>query len=328
MDLVVVGLEFLGDDVGIDELVADLAMGILEADREGLQVLLAGLGEQRDDQAGIDAPRQQHADRHVGDHAPVHRQPQRREQPFAPLVCRHVDVRVGALVVHLPVDVVLHAAVRLDDPDGGRRQLLDALEDRPRGGHHGMERHVVVQADPVDLGVDAAAGDEGGQGGGEAQLARRLGDVERLDAEAVTGQHDAAAVALEDGEGEHAVEALHAGRSPRVIRLQDHLGVGVREERIALGLQLLAQFRIVVDAAVEGDRQAEIGVHHRLFGARRQVDDRQAAMAEHHPAAPDDAFGVRAARRHRFGHACKCGGGRHRPVEGQFAANATHTSVS
>ena len=43
---------------------------------------------------------------------------------------------------------------------------------------------------------------------------------------------------------------------------------------------LLPQLDVVVDAAVEGDRQAECGVHQRLRPADGQVDDRQAPMAE------------------------------------------------
>ena len=54
-DLMVVGVEPLGDEVGVLELVAlDPADG-LEADRERRQTVLTRLGEQPDDQAGIHA---------------------------------------------------------------------------------------------------------------------------------------------------------------------------------------------------------------------------------------------------------------------------------
>jgi hypothetical protein len=46
--------------------------------------------------------------------------------------------------------------------------------------------------------------------------------------------------------------------------------------------QLGAQFRIVVDGAVEHQRGAAGGVEHRLLRARRQVDDRQPAVAQPH----------------------------------------------
>ena len=67
----------LGDDVGELELVALPAAGRLEADAEGRQAVLARLGEQPDDEAGVQPAGQQHADRHVGDHPALDRDPQR-----------------------------------------------------------------------------------------------------------------------------------------------------------------------------------------------------------------------------------------------------------
>jgi hypothetical protein len=51
-----------------------------------IRPVLARLGEQPDDDAGVDAARQQHADRHVGHHAALHRGAQRRQQAVAPLL--------------------------------------------------------------------------------------------------------------------------------------------------------------------------------------------------------------------------------------------------
>ncbi|MDT4821342.1 hypothetical protein FQZ97_545170 [compost metagenome] len=53
--LLVAGAVVAGDQVGIFELVAALAAGILEADGEGGQLLHTGLGQQADQQAGIHA---------------------------------------------------------------------------------------------------------------------------------------------------------------------------------------------------------------------------------------------------------------------------------
>ena len=78
VDLVVVGGELLGDHVGVAELVALADADVVEADAEGGQLLLSrGLGQQRDDQARVKAAGEQHADRHVGDHPALHRDPQR-----------------------------------------------------------------------------------------------------------------------------------------------------------------------------------------------------------------------------------------------------------
>ena len=84
-DLVVVGFEPLGDDVGVLELVALDATDRLEADRERRQAVLARLGEQPDDQARVDATRQQTADGHVGDQSAIDGHPQSLENRILPI---------------------------------------------------------------------------------------------------------------------------------------------------------------------------------------------------------------------------------------------------
>ena len=76
-DLVMIGVEALGHDVGVLEFVALDAAGRLEADGERRQSVLAGLGEQADDQAGVHPAGQQAADRHVGDESTLDRGAQR-----------------------------------------------------------------------------------------------------------------------------------------------------------------------------------------------------------------------------------------------------------
>ena len=75
--LVVVGVEFLGDQVGELEFVTLPVADPLEADAERLQPVLTGVGQQRHDHAGVDAAGEQHPDRHVGHHPPLHRGLQR-----------------------------------------------------------------------------------------------------------------------------------------------------------------------------------------------------------------------------------------------------------
>jgi hypothetical protein len=108
-----------------------------------------------------------------------------------------------------------------------------------------VEGHVVVQGDRVDRGVDGAAREQGGQRAGEPDPVRRLGEVERLDAEAVPAQGQDTGVALGDREREHAQEALDAARPPAVERFEQHLGVGVGEEAVACALELGAQLAVV-----------------------------------------------------------------------------------
>ena len=188
-----------------------------------------------------------------------------------------------------------------DGADGGRRQLAHAGQDGPRRRHHRVERHVVVQRDRVERGVDVAGGQQRGQRGGEAQPARRLGQVQRLDAQPVAGQGEHAGVAVGHGEGEHAQEVVDAVGAPAVERLDQHLGVGGGEEPVAVALQLVAQLLVVVDAAVEHRGQAEVGVDHRLGAALGQVDDLQPAVPERDRPGGVQAGAVGAARCHRGG---------------------------
>jgi hypothetical protein len=143
-----------------------------------------------------------------------------------------------------------------------------------------MPAQVVVQRDRIELGIDAAAGQQRRQGRGEAQRIRGLGQIQRLDPEPVADQQQPARAVLVDREREHPGKAPHAVTAPLVVGLEDHLGVAGGEEAVPVAFELAAQLVVVVDAAVEPDRQTELGIGHRLVPAARQVDDLQPAMRE------------------------------------------------
>src|SRR5205085_2931428 len=137
--------------------------------------------------------------------------------------------------------------------------------------------------------------DDPGQGRGEAQPLLGLAIVKRLDPEPVAGQRNPSALPLVDGEGEHALEPLDAARAPGVPGLQDHLGVAAREEAVAEPLKLVAKLLVIVDAAVEDEVEAELGIHHRLGRTGREVDDLQPLVAEADPPAHQLPAGIGAA---------------------------------
>ena len=181
----------------------------------------------------------------------------------------------------------------------------------------------MVERHRVERGVDPAAGEQGGQGRGEAQGAGLLGDVEGLDAEAVAGEHEPPAVALGDGEREHADEPVDEPLAPRVVGLEDDLGVGGGEEAVARRGELLAELAVVVDAAVEDDREAEVGVHHGLAPRGGQVDDAQAAVAERRGSLGPQAARVGPPVAHGRGHAVD-GRDVGRPIPAQLARDPAH----
>nr|WP_254127036.1 hypothetical protein [Aquihabitans sp. G128] len=181
----------------------------------------------------------------------------------------------------------------------------------------------MVQRHRVDGRVDTAAGEDGRQGRGEAEPPAHVGQVQRLDPQAVAAEQQAPAVTLGDGEGEHAHQPFDEAVAPLPVGLEQHLGVAVGEEPVALVGQLAAQLRVVVDAAVEGHGQAELGVVHRLLAGGREVDDGQPAVAQRHLPLRPTAPGVGATGHHRVGH------GRHRSHVGlvsgrELSGKATH----
>ena len=151
-------------------------------------------------------------------------------------------------------------------------------------------------------GVDLAAGEQRRQGRGEAQPPVGRREVERLDAEAVAAEDDPAGLPLVDREGEHAVEARDEIGAEGVIGLQQHLGIALREERVAARLEFGAEFLVIVDAAVEDDGQPERGVGERLTRCVGQVDDLEAAMAEGDAVVSNDPHAIGPARCEAVGH--------------------------
>ena len=272
--------ELARDEVGVLELVARLARSGVEADAERLEPDLALLREQAHDQRRVETAGEQHADGDVRDHAALDGQPQRGEHGVAPVGRRHPGELGAPDVLGAPVDVVGERAVRLHGAHGRRGQLAHAVQDRVRRRDDGVEAHVVVQGDLVDRRVDLAALEQRRQARGEPQPVRGPGVVQRLDPEPVAAQGEHAGVAVQDGEGEHPEEALDARRAPLVEGLEQHLGVGVGEEAVAVALQLLAELAEVVDQAVEDGGQAQLVVDHRLRTALGEVEDLEPAVPE------------------------------------------------
>ncbi len=138
----------------------------------------------------------------------------------------------------------------------------------------------MVQGHGVDRSVDTASCQERRKGRGEAQNAPGLGEVQRLDAEPVPAQDYPARVTLGDAEREHTFETLHEALSPAVVAFQEHISIAGREEAVSPLLEFATELGVVVDAAVEGYGQPELGLYHRLGAAVGEVNDLQASEGE------------------------------------------------
>ncbi len=180
----------------------------------------------------------------------------------------------------------------------------------------------------VDRPVDAAGREQGGQCRGETQAAvRGRGQIQRLDAEPVAAEDDSPARGgLDDGEGEHPDQAVDEPLGAEAaIGGEDDLGVRGRPEPLARGLELRPQLAVVVDAAVEDDRQAPVVIHHRLGAGLGEVDDLQPPVDEADPPGDPAAVAIGPARSQGRRHALERGQVRRRPRAGDLPAEAAHS---
>ncbi len=108
----------------------------------------------------------------------------------------------------------------------------------------------------------------------------------------VAGEEEAAAAAVEDGQGEHAVEAADAILTVLLVGVQQHLGVGAGVEAVAQLFELGAQLAEVVDLAVVDDPEGLVLVVDGLTPGL-EVDDGEAPVPHGHIAFAEPALVVR-----------------------------------
>ena len=101
----------------------------------------------------------------------------------------------------------------------------------------------------------------------------------------------------------HAVETLHAILAPGVVGLEDDLGIAFGEKVVTHLHQFGAQFLVVVDRAVEYQRQLQVVIHHGLVRMCGQVNDGQPPVAECQRSAVEEPFVIRPAPRQLCRHA-------------------------
>ncbi len=141
---------------------------------------------------------------------------------------------------------------------------------------------------------------EGPNLGRERELSGSPAKIERLDAEGPANQRQFVGAPIEDGEGEHPIEALGELDGAEVfVAVDEHFGVGRAAEGVSLRDQVRAQLEKVVDFAVVDDLDLSVLVCHRLAAQRAEVDDRQPAHAD-----ADAGFDERCRSRPVHGGAC------------------------
>ena len=115
---------------------------------------------------------------------------------------------------------------------------------------------------------------------------------ERTDTSAVAGQQQPAPLGVPQRNRELAVEMADEVIAVLFVQVHDHFGVGLRIETMALAFQLLPQFDVVEDLAVEHRPHGAPLVVDRLL-AGGKINDRQPRMRQPHAVAHMEAVTVR-----------------------------------
>src|SRR5262249_4647806 len=103
-------------------------------------------------------------------------------------------------------------------------------------------------------------------------------------------------------DGEHAIELVQEIEAAVFVQMNDDFGVAmVGGKPVSGALELLAQLDVVVDLAVEDDRNGAVFVEDRLLTGGH-VDDRQTAHPQRYVRRLPVAGGVRPAVAQAFGH--------------------------
>jgi hypothetical protein len=255
---------------------------LLEPDREGPHRLRGLLRRERREHAGVDAAREQHADRHVRDEVRTHRVAEPRPQLLDEL--RLVVVPLGQRPrAREPLEP---RGAALPDEQVAGRQLAHLAEDRERRRHR-VEREERLERVEVDLAARQRA-----QLRRESELVAAGAVVERLDPEAVAREHEPLPRRVPERDCEHAAQPSREVEAPLLVAVDEHLGVAVRREAMAVALEPVAQLGVVVDLAVLDDVDRLVLVRERLV-AGVEVDDRESPRGQSDRAVDERAVRVR-----------------------------------
>ena len=156
--------------------------------------------------------------------------------------------------------------------------------------------------------------------GGEVEPARRFGVIERLDAERIARQDQAAGRGIVDGDRVHAAQPVGEFGTILQVKMQRRLAVGLGAKRRAG--QFVEQFDVIVNLAV-GDERGTVRPFDRL-PAGRQIDDREASLQQGDAAPDTAALAVRPAMGQRPLHGIENARRRRRAVGGHDASDPAH----
>ena len=189
------------------------------------------------------------------------------------------------LLLQAPVALDARRAAGFEHQRVARRQLVDAFEHRQRRIDQ-PQREVLVERSKIHPRRPAVEREQRLDLGcaGEAALVAQV--VQRLLSEVIARCQQAATLHVPQHEREHAAQAIEQPIAMALVQRDDDLAVAVRQESVAVLLELAAQLAVVVDLAVADQQDRAVGVVQRLLAAGK-VDDRQPAMSQAWPGRRD-----------------------------------------
>ena len=108
----------------------------------------------------------------------------------------------------------------------------------------------------------------------------RLEVVKRLDAHRIASDEKAISPRIPDRKREHTAKFSEAMFAPTSVGLQGDFGVGFACEGDAFVLKLRPNFAKVIDLAVVHDAVSVRGILHGLMPVRREIENREASIAQ------------------------------------------------
>ena len=122
--------------------------------------------------------------------------------------------------------------------------------------------------------------EERGQLRGEGKGAVSMKIVEGLFSKAVASQKKTPCAGIINGKRPHAIESGKHPLPPFAPCVEQDFGIRVVcGENVSLGEEFAAKFRVIVDFAIENNRDGSVSGNHRLR-ATDEIDDREAAVAQ------------------------------------------------
>ena len=142
------------------------------------------------------------------------------------------------------------------------------------------ESQVVDEPGGIDARLHEASPKQRADFRGKNKIGTGLRIVQRLDAHRIARDEQAMAAGVPQGEGKHAAELCQAIFSPARIGFQQDFSIGVADKTCAGFLEFVPNVAEVVDLAVVDDPVAGFGIVHGLVSQRREIKNRQPAVAQ------------------------------------------------